>query len=217
MEGGGGGDPGGKREAAKEPDQTEVHRIKWGRATRGDRAGRGRPAERGRWGGGGTGRSAKCKATQKDVGEVSPRRSRGQSGRAPAEGGQDSAGAKYEATCGPNGREGCEGKGYDHTRTPSRTTRNAASRTEEMKWGCVGSKEWEGRERQPKVQKAAKRAADGHCASEDEQCPSQLHLFLSTFPSKGRRSHSLILQGHHWPNSTQNIAVTVSRNETSVT
>ena len=29
---------GGNREEAKEPDQTEVHRAKWGRAARGDRA-----------------------------------------------------------------------------------------------------------------------------------------------------------------------------------
>ena len=45
MEKGGGAE--GKREAANEPDQTEVHRAKWKRAASGDRAGW--PAERRRW------------------------------------------------------------------------------------------------------------------------------------------------------------------------
>ena len=35
-----------------------------------------------------------------------------------------------------------------------------------MKWGGEGAQEWEGRERQPKVQRARE---DGQCASEEEQ------------------------------------------------
>ena len=104
------GDAGGKLEAANKPDQGEVDRAKRGRAARGDRAGW--PAEGRQVGGGGeTGRSAKCKATQGHrakwgraargdrVGVLVERQEKEEkTGRS----------AKYEATCEPKGGEaGC--------------------------------------------------------------------------------------------------------------
>ena len=95
---------GGKQEAAKEPGQTQVHRAKWGRAARGDRAGW--PAERRRVGGrlGGVQSTRRPKGTGQS-GEGSPRRPRGPAGRAPAEGEQVREAASTRR-CRPNGRGG---------------------------------------------------------------------------------------------------------------
>ena len=67
--------------------------------------------------------------------------------------------AKYEATCEPKGGEG---KGYEN---PEQDHRKCCE-PKEMTWGGEGVQEWEGRERQPNVQRAQE---DGHCASEEEQ------------------------------------------------
>ena len=67
--------------------------------------------------------------------------------------------AKYEATCEPKGGEG---KGYEN---PEQDHRKCCE-SKEMTWGGEVAQEWEGRERQPNVQRAHE---DGHCASEEEQ------------------------------------------------
>ena len=63
--------------------------------------------------------------------------------------------AKYEVTCEP---KGWEGKGYE---SPEQDHRECCE-PNEMTWGGEGAQEWEGRERQPNVQRARE---DGHCVS----------------------------------------------------
>ena len=74
--------------------------------------------------------------------------------------------AKYEATCEPKGGEG---KGYEN---PEQDHRKCCE-PKEMTWGGEGAQEWEGRERQPNVQRAHE---DGHCASEEEQEIGRAHV-----------------------------------------
>ena len=115
----GGGETGSRWEECK-GQATQGHRVKWGRAARGDRVGV--PVER----------------QEKEE----------KTGRS----------AKYEATCEP---KGAEGKGYE---SPEQDHRECCE-PKERKWG-EGAQEWEGRERQPNVQRARE---DGHCASKEEQ------------------------------------------------
>ena len=67
----------------------------------------------------------------------------------------------YEATCGPLAK-GWEGK---VDKNPEQDHEEGCE-SKEMKWGGEGSQEWEGREKQPNVQRALE---DCHCASEEEQ------------------------------------------------
>ena len=139
-----------------------MHRAKWGRAARGDRAGQ---PSAGRWGGGETGRSAKGEATQKRKG----RNGGGQpaaTARAvrPEEGGEDREERKVRGDLRAKGRGGqgvravvVENSEQDH---------EECCEPQEMKRGGEGSREWEGREWQPNVQRALE---DGHCAPEEEQ------------------------------------------------